>query len=108
MHFDKGTLYKEQWYPLRIDRAFREVVTDELGCTLFGRMNGVKVHKMQWSGTASVGKEYRTMVVYLDKKEEVDRPLAKVMVQMANSRVCIHSAIYSGTSAGKMLPWLSL
>lgn len=71
-HFDKGTLYGVQWYPLRIDRAYREVATNELGCTLFGWMNGVKVHKMRWLGTASIDKEYRTMVVYLDKKEEVD------------------------------------
>jgi len=82
-HFDKGTLYREQWYPLRIDRAYREVGTDELGCTLFGRMNGVKVHKMRWLGTASIDKEYRTMVVYLDKKE-VDGLLAKMTVEMAN------------------------
>ena len=46
-HFNKGTLYGEQWYPLRIDRAYRGVATGELGCTLFGRMNGVKVHKMR-------------------------------------------------------------
>jgi hypothetical protein len=83
-HFDKGTLYGEQWYPLRIDRAYREVATDELGCTLFGRMNGVKVHKMRWLGTASIDKEYRSMVVYLDKKEEVDGMLARMTVEMAN------------------------
>ena len=41
-HFSKGTLYGEQWYPLRIDRAYREVAIDELGCTLFSRMNGLK------------------------------------------------------------------
>ncbi len=81
-HFDKGTLYGEQWYPLRIDRAYRGVaIADELGCTLFGRF---KAHKMRWLGTASVDKEYRTMVVYLDKKEEVDRLLAGMTVEMAN------------------------
>jgi hypothetical protein len=83
-YFNKGTLYGEQWYPLRIDRAYREVATDELGCTLFGRMNGVKVHKMRWLGTAFKDKEYRTMVVYLDKKEEVDGLLAKMTVEMVN------------------------
>jgi hypothetical protein len=85
-HFDKGVPYGEQWYPIRIDKAYREVATDELGCTIFGRMNGVKVHKMRWLGTASVDKEYRTMVVYLDRKEEVDRLLAKITVEMANGR----------------------
>lgn len=85
IHFDKGTLYGEQWYPLRVDRAYREVATDELGCTLFGRMNGVKIHKMRWLGTASKDKEYCAMVVYLDKKEEVDGLLAKTTVEMANS-----------------------
>ena len=83
-HFNKGTMYGEQWYPLRIDRAHRDVATDELGCTLFGRMNEVKVHKMRWLGAVSVGKEYRSMVVYLDKKEEVNQLLAKMTVEMAN------------------------
>src|SRR5271156_1598966 len=49
-HFDKGTLHGEQWYPYR---AYQKVATDELGCTLFGRINEVKVHKMRWVGTAS-------------------------------------------------------
>jgi hypothetical protein len=46
-HFDKGALYGEQWYLIWIDRAYQEVATDELGCTIFGRMNGAKVHKMR-------------------------------------------------------------
>lgn len=41
-HFDRGTLYSEQWFPMRVDRAYREVATDELRCALFGQMNGVK------------------------------------------------------------------
>jgi hypothetical protein len=50
----------------------------------FGRVNGVKMHKMRWLGTASTDKKYRTMVVYLDQKEEVDGLLAKMTVKMAN------------------------
>ncbi|KAM4067830.1 DDE superfamily endonuclease [Hirsutella rhossiliensis] len=88
-HFDKGTLYGEQWYPLRVDRAHRGVATDDIGCAVFGRMNGVKVHKMRWLGTASVDKEYRSLVVHLDKKEEVDRLLAKRTVEMANGEASI-------------------
>jgi hypothetical protein len=95
-HFDKGALYGEQWYPIRIDRAYREVATDELGCTIFGRMNGVKVHKMRWLGTASVDKEYRTMVVYLDRKEEVDRLLAKITVEMANGECAFTQPFVQG------------
>ncbi|KAM4058177.1 DDE superfamily endonuclease [Hirsutella rhossiliensis] len=70
--------------PLRVDRAHCGVATDDIGCAVFGRMNGVKVHKMRWLGTASVDKEYRSLVVHLDKKEEVDRLLAKRTVEMAN------------------------
>ncbi|KAH9203832.1 hypothetical protein DL95DRAFT_472038 [Leptodontidium sp. 2 PMI_412] len=81
-HFD--TLYGEQWYPMRVDRVYHEVATDEVGCTLFGRLNGVKVHKMRWLGNVSVDKEYRSMVIYLDTKEEVDRLLAEMTVTMAN------------------------
>jgi hypothetical protein len=60
------------------------VATDGLEYTLFRRMNGVKMHKMRWLGTASIDKEYRIMVVYVDKKEKADRLLAKMTVQMAN------------------------
>jgi hypothetical protein len=69
---------------MRVDRAYHKVATDEMGCDLFSRMNGVKVHKVRWLGNVSMDKEYRSMVVYLDAKEEVDRLLAEVTVTMAN------------------------
>ena len=83
-YFDKGSLYGEQWYPMRVDRARHKVATDGMGCALFGRMNGVKVHKMRWLGNMSTDKEYRSMVMYLDTKEEVDRLLTGMTVTMAN------------------------
>jgi len=64
------------------------------------------VHKMQWLETASIDKEYCTVAVYLDKKEEVDRLLMKMAVEMANGE--LYSAVRSGTSARKMLPLLRL
>jgi hypothetical protein len=64
-HFDRGTLYGEQWYPIRVDRAYHGVAVDEMGCSIFGQLNGVKVHKMRWLGSASVDKEYRSMVVWM-------------------------------------------
>lgn len=83
-HFDRGTIYGEQWYPMRVDRVHHEVAVDEMGCTLFGQMNGIKVHKMRWLGNVSVDKEYRSIVVYLDRREDVDQLLAKMTVTMAN------------------------
>ncbi|KAF8846406.1 hypothetical protein BDZ45DRAFT_682538 [Acephala macrosclerotiorum] len=83
-HFDRGTLYGEQWYPVRVDRAYHGAAVDEMGCLIFGQLNGVKVHKMRWLGNVSVDKEYRSMVVYLDTKGEVDELLAKMTVTMAN------------------------
>lgn len=62
------------------------MATDELGCTIFKQMNGVKVYKMRWLRTASVDKEYHTIVVYLNKKEEVNRLLAKITVKIVNSK----------------------
>ena len=81
---------------MRVDRAYREVAADELGCTLFGRMNGVKVHKMRWLGTASKDEEYRTMVAYLDKKEEVDGLLAKTTVEMVNGECAFTPTFVQG------------
>ena len=69
---------------MRVDRVFRKVAVDEIGDALFGQMNGVKVHEMWWLGNVSEDKEYRSMVVYLDMKEEVDRLLTGVTVHMAN------------------------
>jgi hypothetical protein len=70
---------------MRVDRAYYRAVVDEMGCLIFGQLNGVKVHKMIWLGNVLVDKEYRSMVVYLDTKEEADRLLAKMTVTMANS-----------------------
>lgn len=106
----QGTLYREQWDPLQIDTAYRKVATDELGCTLFGRMNGVKVRKMRWLGMASIDKEYPTIVVYLDNSCVLGQEggggqtACKDDSRDGKWRVCIHSAIRSGTSASKMLP----
>jgi hypothetical protein len=74
-HFDRGTPYGEQWYPMRVDRAYHEVAIDEMGCALFGQMNGVKVHKMRWLGIVSIDKEYRSMVVHLDKRRKLTSSL---------------------------------
>ena len=30
-HFDRGTLYGEQWYLVRVDRAYHGVAVDEMG-----------------------------------------------------------------------------
>lgn len=53
-HFDRETLYGEQWYPMRVDRAYHGAAVDEMGCSIFGQLNGVKVHKMRWLGNVSV------------------------------------------------------
>lgn len=34
-HFDRGTLYGERWYLMRVDRAYLEVVVDEIGCSFW-------------------------------------------------------------------------
>lgn len=47
IHFDRGTLYGEQWYPVRVDRAYHGAAVDEMGCLIFGQLNWVKVHKMR-------------------------------------------------------------
>ncbi|KAH8799484.1 hypothetical protein F5884DRAFT_758508 [Xylogone sp. PMI_703] len=76
-YFDRGTLYGEQWYPIRVDRAHHKVSTDEMGCTVFGQMNKVKVHKMRWLGNVSVDKEYRSMIIHLDTKRRLTSFLRK-------------------------------
>ena len=56
----------------------------EIGCTLFSKLNRVKVHRMRWLGNVSVDKEYCSMVVYLEGKEEVDKLFARMTVATAN------------------------
>jgi hypothetical protein len=58
---------------MRVDRAFtkwrwtRPVVHFSVNC----------VHKMRWLGNVSIDNEYRSMDVYLEMKEEVDRSLQR-------------------------------
>ncbi|KAM4055618.1 major facilitator superfamily protein [Hirsutella rhossiliensis] len=48
---------------------------------------------MRWLGTASVDKEYRSLVVHLDKKEEVDRDFNQRDATVATSTdTCIIAA----------------
>jgi hypothetical protein len=51
---------------------------------------------MMWLGTVSVDKEYRTMVVYLDKKEEVDRLLTRAAVEMASGECAFTQPFVQG------------
>jgi hypothetical protein len=40
-----------------------------MGCSIFDKLNGVKVHKMRWLGNVSIDKKYCSIFVYLDTKE---------------------------------------
>jgi hypothetical protein len=47
---------------MRVDRVYHEAAVDEMGCSIFGQLNRVKVHNMRWLGNVSIDKEYRSMV----------------------------------------------
>ena len=85
-HCIKGTAFAESQLHVIISHHVRFslgvryvgalVTVDEMSCSICGQLNGVKVQKMRWLGNVSVNKEYRSMVVYMDTKEEVDGLLA--------------------------------
>lgn len=73
---------------MRLDRAYHGAAVDKMGCSIFGQLNGVKVYKMRWLGNVSIDKKYRSMVVYLDTRGEVDRLLTGMTVTIANGDRC--------------------
>jgi hypothetical protein len=93
-HFDKGTVYGEQWYPVRVDSAFRGNKTDELGCTVLGRLNNVEAKKMRWLGNPSLDKKYSSLVLHVATKEEADRLLKDSLVNMPNGECAYTRSFY--------------
>jgi len=93
-HFDKGRIYGEQWYPVRVDRALRSQVIDETGCNEFSRLNGVEVKKMRWLGNMSVDKEYGSMVLHVRTREEMDKLLKEMIVLMPNGETAFTRPFY--------------
>jgi hypothetical protein len=45
-HFDRGTLYGELWYPIRVDRVYHEAAVDEKGCSRFTRCDGLGICRL--------------------------------------------------------------
>lgn len=48
---------------MRVDKVDHGATVDEMGCSIFGQLNGVKVHKLRWFGNVLIPKEYRLIVV---------------------------------------------
>lgn len=97
--FPGARLYGEQWYPLRLDRVSKKVIPDETGCRVFGKMNGVKVHKMRFLGKATVDLDspnedpgYRSMVVYLDTLAEAEKLLQRGIAICSNGETAFTKA----------------
>lgn len=82
-HLRGATLTRPAWYPVKLDfvdkRYANKSGSEELRsdiCGDFSKENGVKAHKMNWLGTRREGKVYGSVVVMLDKKEEVEKILS--------------------------------
>ena len=53
------------------DKVRSDLDLEDLGRRLVSRMNGVVVHKMLWFKEMGVDKKYGSLVLYLDRREEV-------------------------------------
>lgn len=84
---DRVRLYGEQWFPVRVDRVKKSMPMDELGCTLFGKLNNAKVAKMRWLSRPAVEKEHGSILVFLEEKEQVDRLLTECVVHMPGGEI---------------------
>jgi len=70
-----------------------KIDTDELGCKVFGRINGVEIKKMRWLGNPSVDKEYGSLIAHVGTKEEAGRLLKEIIVNMQNGE-CAYTRLF--------------
>ncbi len=93
-HLRGATMARPAWYPVKLDlvdkRYANKSGSEELRsdiCADFSKENGVKAHKMNWLGTRREGKIHGSVVVLLDKKEEVEKILNAEEVTIGSSTV---------------------
>jgi hypothetical protein len=80
-------VYGEQWFPVTVDRVRKSMTMDEIGRTLFGKLNSVKVAKMRWLSKPMAGKEHGSIVVFLEEKEQSDRLLTGSVVYLPGGEI---------------------
>ena len=83
-YFNRGILYREQQYLVRVNRAYYGIVVDKIDYLIFSQLNRVKVYKIQQLRSVLINKEYYLIVIYLDIKEEVNRLIIKIIVTIVN------------------------
>ena len=84
IYFNRGILYREQQYLVRVNRVYYSIVVDKIGYLIFSQLNRVKVYKIQQLRSVLINKEYYLIVIYLDIKEEVNRLIIKIIVTIVN------------------------
>ena len=84
IYFNRGILYREQQYLVRVNRVYYSIVVDKIGYLIFSQLNRVKVYKIQQLRSMLINKKYYLIVIYLDKKEEVNRLLIRIIVTIVN------------------------
>ena len=92
-YFNRGILYREQQYLVRVNRVYYSIVVDKIGYLIFSQLNRVKVYKIQQLRSMLINKEYYLIVIYLDIKEEVNRLLIKIIVTIVN-RECVYTYLF--------------
>ena len=93
-HLRGATLARPAWYPVKLDlldkRYANKSESEELRsdiCADFSKENGVKAHKINWLGIRREGKMHGSVVVFLDKREEVEKILCAEEVTIGGSTV---------------------
>ncbi|KAI7705111.1 hypothetical protein KC353_g13078 [Hortaea werneckii] len=72
---------RDQWYPVKVDNAFRTAVLDENGelriaaTEMLEKENEVKIAKLSWLSRKDSPKAYGSMVVYVTKRADAARLL---------------------------------
>ena len=73
---------------MKVDRVRSGLDLGDLGRRLMGKMNGVVAHKMRWVKKMAVDKKYGTLVLCLDRREEVEKLLRTGLVEISGRGVC--------------------
>ena len=93
IYFNRGILYREQQYLVRVNRVYYSIVVDKIGYLIFSQLNRVKVYKIQQLRSVLINKEYYLIVIYLDIKKKVNRLLIRIIVTIVN-RECVYTYLF--------------
>jgi hypothetical protein len=88
-HFEGMRIQGDQWYPIKIDSVNKTHICDETRmniredtCERLGLENGVEIKKTRFLGRPNPDKQFCSVVIYLQNKEDAEALLLKRVLEI--------------------------